>query len=73
MYGHLSLERNVMKKLEDREQDLKLQQARTKDEIQAATLSKMMSVTGDKEDVCMSLLKANGFDLKASIEAYYLR
>lgn len=66
-------EKSVLQKLEEREQDQQLLKAKTRDEIQAATVAKMMNVTGGKEDVCLSLLKSNGFDLKTSIEAYYLR
>ena len=66
-------ERNVLKRLVDREDDQILVKARNRSELQMATLRKMKSVTGARDDLCTTLLESNGYDLKASIEAYYLR
>jgi hypothetical protein len=68
-----SVERNVVKKLNEREQDQMLMKAESREELQAATLTKMKTVTGGKEDVCVAMLESNGYDLKTSIEAFYLR
>ena len=66
-------ERNVLKRLADRDDDQVLVKARNRAELQMASLRKMKSVTGARDDICTSLLEANKYDLKASIEAYYLR
>jgi hypothetical protein len=62
-----------MKRLADREDDQIIVNARNRAELQMATLRKMKSVTGARDDICTTLLESNGYDLKASIEAYYLR
>lgn len=62
-----------MKKLNEREQDQILMKAESREELQAATLTKMKSVTGAKEEVCIAMLESNAYNLKTSIEAFYLR
>lgn len=67
------VERNVLKKLAEREQDPMFTKDTSRDELQLATLQRMKSVTGANDDVCISLLKSHGYDLKTSIEAFYQR
>ena len=62
-----------MKKLEMREHDQMLMKATTREQLQAATLIKMKTVTGAKEDICIAMLESSGYDLKKSIEAFYRR
>jgi UBA-like domain len=62
-----------LKKLNEREADQLLQNATTREEIKAATITKMKNVTGAKDEICVAILESNGYDLKASIEAFYLR
>mmetsp|Transcript_133710 Transcript_133710/g.387108 ORF Transcript_133710/g.387108 Transcript_133710/m.387108 type:complete len:122 (+) Transcript_133710:171-536(+) len=68
-----SLERNVVKKLKEREADRVFVKANSRDELEKATLVKMKSVTGAKDEICVAMLESNGYDLKTSIEAYYMR
>lgn len=63
----------MLKKLEERENDQILMKATSREELQAATLTKMKSVTGAHEEICVAMLESNGYDLKTSIEAFYLR
>ena len=66
------VERSILKRKQAREHDLMLQKATSKEEIQEATLTKMKSVTGAGDDVCVAMLESKGYDLKTSIEAFYL-
>jgi UBA-like domain len=66
-------EREVLKKLESREMEWGLTKASSREELQANLLARMKSVTNASEDVCISLLKSNSYDLGDSIEAYLSR
>ena len=66
-------ERNILKKLSERETDQNLSFATTQTELKAAILSRVKNVTGAKDDICISMLESNGYDMKASIEAFYAR
>jgi hypothetical protein len=67
-----TVERNVLKRKQEREHDLMLMKATSKEELQQATLTKMKSVTGAKDDVCVAMLESNEYDLKTSIETFFL-
>jgi hypothetical protein len=67
------LERNVLKRKEEIEHDQMLMKATSREELEQATLTKMKSVTGAKDDVCIAMLESNGYDLKTSIEAFYIK
>ena len=67
------IERKVIKEKEVRERDLMLRKATSREELQQASLAKMKRVTGAKDEICIALLESNGYDLKTSIEAFYLR
>jgi len=49
---------------------MKLATADSKEELQQNVLVKMKSVTGAADDVCVSLLENNNYNLKTSIEAF---
>jgi hypothetical protein len=68
-----TLERNVLKRKEDMEHDEMLMKATSREELQQATLTKMKSVTGAEEDVCVAMLESNGYDLTTSIETFYIK
>ena len=48
-----------------------LSQADGRNELEKAVLVKMKSVTGASDEVCVSMLENNKYDLKTSIEAYF--
>lgn len=50
-----------------------LMKATSREELQQATLTKMKSVTGAEEDVCVAMLESNGYDLTTSIETFYIK
>jgi hypothetical protein len=60
-----------MKKKEERDMDLKVASARSRDELEKAVVVKMKSVTGADDNVCIALLEDNGYDLKTSIETFF--
>ena len=62
-----------MKKLSEREIDQNLNFATTPTELKAAILARVKNVTGAKDDICIAMLESNGYDMKASIEAFYVR
>jgi len=66
------LEHKVKKRKEEAEQDRMLMKAQSREELQQATLTKMKNVTGAKEDVCVAMLESNGYDLKTSVETFFL-
>jgi hypothetical protein len=72
IFHHHVVERSVLKRKQEREHDMMLMKATSKEELQHATLTKMKSVTGAKEDVCVAMLETNGYDLKTSIETFFL-
>lgn len=47
-----------------------LMKATSREELEKATITKLKSVTGAKEEICVAMLESNGYDLKTSIEAY---
>jgi cAMP phosphodiesterase len=55
------------------EHDEMLMKATSREELQQATLTKMKSVTGAEEDVCVAMLESNGYDLTTSIETFYIK
>eukprot|EP00538_Stauroneis_constricta_P001474 CAMPEP_0119545622 /NCGR_PEP_ID=MMETSP1352-20130426/321_1 /TAXON_ID=265584 /ORGANISM="Stauroneis constricta, Strain CCMP1120" /LENGTH=120 /DNA_ID=CAMNT_0007590195 /DNA_START=103 /DNA_END=465 /DNA_ORIENTATION=+ len=65
-----SLEKSILKRKEDLDQEMKLATADSKEELQQNVLVKMKSVTGAADDVCVSLLENNNYNLKTSIEAF---
>ena len=62
-------ERTILKKKQVREEEWSLRHSTDKDELQKNVVSRMKSVTNASEDVCVSLLESNSYDLKTSIEA----
>jgi hypothetical protein len=50
-----------------------LMEATSREDLQKATIVKMKSVTGAKDDLCIAMLESNGYDLKTSIEAFLQR
>ena len=50
-----------------------IQSASSREEIQRnVLLVRMKSVTGStNDDICISILESNGYDLQTSIEAYF--
>jgi hypothetical protein len=73
LYDILLIERAVLKRKEDFEQEQDLVKADSREELQAKVLVRMKSVTGGKDDICISMLESNGYDLKTSVEAYFLQ
>mmetsp|Transcript_17885 Transcript_17885/g.33146 ORF Transcript_17885/g.33146 Transcript_17885/m.33146 type:complete len:122 (-) Transcript_17885:887-1252(-) len=68
-----SLERHILKRKEERDQDQILYKASSRDELQSSTINKMKNVTGAEEDVCVAILESNSYDLKMSIETFFLQ
>jgi UBA-like domain len=64
-------EKSVLKKKEERDVDSTISSTGSRDELERAMLVKMKSVTNASEDVCISMLESNGYDLKSSIETYF--
>ena len=71
-YANYSTERQVLKRKEERDQDRILQKATSREELESATVTKMKTVTGADEDVCVAILRNNSYDLKTSIETFFL-
>ena len=67
-----SLERQVLKRKEERDQDRIVQKASSREELQSATVTKMKNLTGAEEDVCVAILKKNNYDVTASIEVFFM-
>lgn len=63
-------EREILKKKEDRDQEYALSSSASREELRQNVLARMQSVTNASEDVCISLLESNSYDLKVSVEAY---
>lgn len=63
-------EREILKKKEVREQDRGLSAASSREELQRNIVARMKAVTNASDDVCVSLLESNSYDLKVSVEAY---
>jgi len=59
-----------LKKKEDREREWSLGASSSRDELERNVVARMKSVTNASDDVCVSLLEQNSYDLKTSIEAY---
>lgn len=68
--NHLHQEHNIIKRQVDREQEWSLGLSSSREELQQNVLARMKSVTNASEDVCVSLLEENSYDLKTSIETY---
>lgn len=62
----------MLKRKDERDQDRILQKATSREELESATITKMKSVTGADEDVCIAILGNNSYDLKTSIETFFL-
>mmetsp|Transcript_5264 Transcript_5264/g.14223 ORF Transcript_5264/g.14223 Transcript_5264/m.14223 type:complete len:121 (-) Transcript_5264:630-992(-) len=67
-----SYEHAILKRKEDLDEEMKLATADSREELQKGVVVKMKSVTGCSDDLCISFLEDNGYDLKTSIEAFYL-
>mmetsp|Transcript_8622 Transcript_8622/g.21606 ORF Transcript_8622/g.21606 Transcript_8622/m.21606 type:complete len:130 (-) Transcript_8622:230-619(-) len=68
-----SLEHSILKRKQEREQEQILHKATSRDELQSATVNKMKTVTGADEDVCVAILNDHSFDLKQSVETFFLQ
>ena len=64
------VERAVLKRQEERNRDRSLKQATSREELEAATIAKMKTVTGADEAICIAMLRDHGYDFEESIEAY---
>lgn len=64
------LERAVLKRKEERDNDRGLKGATSRAELERATIAKMKTVTGADESICIAMLRENGYDVEESIEAY---
>jgi UBA-like domain len=62
----------VLKKKEERDIEVSATLNGSREELERATLIKMKSVTKASEDVCISILESNGYNLKSSVETYLL-
>lgn len=63
------IEKSILKKKDETDSDIKL--SGSKEELERTLLVKMKSVTKASQEVCISLLESNSYDLKTSIEAYF--
>mmetsp|Transcript_11208 Transcript_11208/g.26946 ORF Transcript_11208/g.26946 Transcript_11208/m.26946 type:complete len:128 (-) Transcript_11208:466-849(-) len=65
-----ALERAVLKRQEERNGDRLLKQATSREELERATITKMKTVTGADEAICIAMLRDHRYDVEESIEAY---
>lgn len=65
-----ALEKAVLKREEDRESDRELKGATSRELLERATITKMKSVTGADDAICIAMLRENNYDVEESIEAY---
>ena len=61
-------ERNVLQRRDDWDT---IKSASSREDVQKNVVVRMKSVTGANDDICISMLESNGYDLKTSIEAYF--
>jgi hypothetical protein len=66
-------EREILKKKEDRDDEWALTLSDSREELHQNMLARMKSVTNASEDVCISLLESNSYDLKVAVEAFLSR
>ena len=66
-------EQSEIKRKQERDQEQILHKATSRDELQSATINKMKSVTGADEDVCVAILNDHSYDLKQSVETFFLQ
>lgn len=66
------LERAVLQRQEDQKNQA-LTYCSSREELEHNLIVQMKSVTGAGDDVCGSTLESNGYDLKTSIEAFYIQ
>eukprot|EP00545_Synedropsis_sp_CCMP1620_P014982 CAMPEP_0119005460 /NCGR_PEP_ID=MMETSP1176-20130426/1736_1 /TAXON_ID=265551 /ORGANISM="Synedropsis recta cf, Strain CCMP1620" /LENGTH=122 /DNA_ID=CAMNT_0006957273 /DNA_START=47 /DNA_END=415 /DNA_ORIENTATION=+ len=64
-----ALEKSILKK--KHEIDGEIKHSGNKEDLSRSLLVKMKSVTKASEDVCISILSSNSYDLKTSVEAYF--
>jgi len=62
-------EKSILKK--KHEIDGEIKHSGNKEDLSRSLLVKMKSVTKASEDVCISILSSNSYDLKTSVEAYF--
>jgi UBA-like domain len=60
----------VLKKKEEREREYGLSFSNSCDDLRDNLLARMKSLTNATDDVCISLLQRNSYDLEVSVEAY---
>ena len=63
-------EKAVLTKKKQREDALS-GKSNTRESLQRSSITKMKSVTGADETLCVAMLEENGYDLKQSIEAFF--
>jgi UBA-like domain len=63
-------EHRVLKKKGEREQEYGLSISSSRDDLRNNLLARMKSLTDASDDVCISLLQRNSYDLEVSVEAY---
>ena len=66
----LKIERKVLQRKDDWDT---IKSASSREELQKNVVVRMKSVTGAKDDICISMLESNGYDLKTSIETFFNR
>jgi hypothetical protein len=64
-------EKSVLEKKKEKDLELSMVSTGSREDMQRSMLIKMKSVTNANEDLCISILESNGYDLKSSIEAYF--
>ena len=73
-YGHNNIEKSILKKKDEATTDREMKHtggSSSREELQRSLLFKMKSVTNANENVCVSILENNNYDLKTSIETYF--
>ena len=68
----MSAEHEIIAAVDERTHSQTIATATTRAELWETLLEKMKSVTNAEESICIALLESNCFDLKASIEAYFM-
>jgi UBA-like domain len=70
LFVHKQKEHRVLKKKGEREQEYGLSISSSRDDLRNNLLARMKSLTDASDDVCISLLQRNSYDLEVSVEAY---
>jgi len=64
-------EKSILRTKQERDHDLTVVKADSRQELQNAVVVKMKAVTAADEDICIALLEQHNYDVTTSIEAFF--